>query len=53
MRPLSTSWRRSSSDAMVYVAHAQVRYALDPECAEGPDTIGDDIEAAVTIIPHE
>ena len=37
--------------AVVYVAHAQERVALDVECAEGPDTLGDDVELAVAIIP--
>ena len=39
------------SQAIVYVAHAQERIAVDAECAEGPDTIGDDVEVAVAIIP--
>lgn len=39
------------SQAIVYVAHAQERVALDAECAQGPDTIGEDVEVAVTIIP--
>lgn len=37
--------------AIVHVAHAQERVALDTECAEGPDTIGEDVEVAVAIIP--
>lgn len=28
----------------VYVAHAEERFALDPTCAEGPDTLGLDTE---------
>ncbi len=31
----------------VYLAHAQERVVLDPECAEGPDTLGTDLEVAV------
>ena len=37
--------------AIVHVAHAQERVALDVECAEGPDSIGEDVEVAVAIIP--
>ncbi|MEM6990708.1 MAG: hypothetical protein AAF721_09430 [Myxococcota bacterium] len=37
--------------AIVYVAHAQERVALDAECAGGPDSIGEDVEVAVAIIP--
>lgn len=39
------------SHAVVYVAHAQERVAVDAECAGGPDTIGDDVEVAVALIP--
>ncbi len=39
------------STAVVYVAHAQERVAIDAECAEGPDSIGEDVEVAVAIIP--
>jgi hypothetical protein len=30
-----------------YVAHAQERVLLDPECAQGPDTLGSDVEIAI------
>jgi hypothetical protein len=28
----------------VQLVHAQRRLALDPECADGPDTLGTDID---------
>jgi hypothetical protein len=32
------------STADVWLTHAQDRIALDPECAQGPDTLGSDVE---------
>lgn len=32
------------STADVWLTHAQDRIALDPECAQGPDTLGGDVE---------
>ena len=41
----------AKTDADVFfalgLAHAQDRVVLDPECAEGPDTLGTDLELAV------
>ena len=34
----------------IVVAHSEDRAALDPECAEGPDTLGLDLEVVTLYI---
>ena len=50
LRPGDAAPRLEADDGSayeVYLAHAQERVVLDPECAEGPDTLGTDLEVAV------
>ncbi len=41
---VATTSRADGMEVELYVAHAEERLLLMPECAEGPDTIGLDIE---------
>lgn len=49
----STTLAGTGRELTLWVAHAEDRVVLDPECAEGPDALGSDIEVAALILGTE